>query len=111
MIGSHIDIETYSSIDMFQSLLFCGYDWKRRYLHLEKLRNWFQSLLFCGYDWKWNEHEIKVQEVGFNPCCSVDMIGRGYLRRLVMYDFWFQSLLFCGYDWKCSKHLNGVFDN
>ena len=40
----------------------------------------FQSLLFCGYDWKLIEHNFGTRlDSCFNPCCSVDMIGRGMM--------------------------------
>src|SRR5690606_31733797 len=62
---------------MFQSLLFCGYDWKIL-VHREELRTQaFQSLLFCGYDWKLLSVTPSPQSTScFNPCCSVDMTGR-----------------------------------
>src|SRR5690606_42122349 len=37
---------------LFQSLLFCGYDWKPTTSMFLSAFPEFQSLLFCGYDWK-----------------------------------------------------------
>src|SRR5690606_24582366 len=70
---------------LFQSLLFCGYDWKPTTSMFLSAFPEFQSLLFCGYDWK---HIIVLFSYKNNG---------------------FQSLLFCGYDWK-EAYIETVFN-